>query len=54
MVWSHPPIRSSWDRNAEGRVNVLSSRRVVDYWSFMTAPDMGDFSFTRVAKEESR
>jgi 4-hydroxyacetophenone monooxygenase len=54
MVWSHPSIRSSWYRNAEGRVTVLSSRRLVDYWSFTKAPDPGDFDFTRAAKEESR
>jgi 4-hydroxyacetophenone monooxygenase len=43
MVWSHPSIRSSWYRNAEGRVTVLSPWRLVDYWKWTREPRVGDF-----------
>ena len=40
MVWSHPSIQSSWYRNAQGRVTVLSPWRLVDYWNWTKAPDL--------------
>ncbi len=44
MVWSHPSIRSSWYRNAEGRVTVLSPWRLLDYWRWTKRPDLADFT----------
>ena len=46
MVWSHPSIRSSWYRNDEGRIYVLSPWRLVDYWSWTREPDAADFTLT--------
>jgi 4-hydroxyacetophenone monooxygenase len=43
MVWSHPSIRSSWYRNREGRVTVLSPWRLVDYWKWTKEPRLEDF-----------
>ena len=43
MVWSHPSIRSSWYRNAEGRVTVLSPWRLLDYWKWTQEPRLEDF-----------
>jgi 4-hydroxyacetophenone monooxygenase len=43
MVWSHPSIKSSWYRNARGRVTVLSPWRLVDYWRWTKEPNLGDF-----------
>jgi 4-hydroxyacetophenone monooxygenase len=45
MVWSHPSIRSSWYRNREGRVTVLSPWRLVDYWRWTKEPRLEDFEF---------
>jgi 4-hydroxyacetophenone monooxygenase len=46
MVWSHPSIRSSWYRNDEGRVTVLSPWRLLDYWRWTKRPDLDDFTLT--------
>ncbi|MEE8312550.1 MAG: 4-hydroxyacetophenone monooxygenase, partial [Candidatus Binatia bacterium] len=43
MVWSHPSIKSSWYRNATGRVMVLSPWKLVDYWRWTKKPDLDDF-----------
>ncbi len=43
MVWSHPSIKSSWYRNAEGRIYILSPWRLVDYWRWTHEPDPTDF-----------
>jgi 4-hydroxyacetophenone monooxygenase len=43
MVWSHPSIRHSWYRNAEGRIYILSPWRLVDYWRWTRSPDLEDF-----------
>jgi 4-hydroxyacetophenone monooxygenase len=47
MVWSHPSIRSSWYRNAEGRIYILSPWRLVDYWNWTRVPDPDDFLLAR-------
>jgi len=46
MIWSHPSIRSSWYRNAEGRIYILSPWRLVDYWTWTRTPDLADFTIT--------
>lgn len=46
MVWSHPSIRSSWYRNAEGRVTVLSPWRLLDYWRWTQRPNLADFTLS--------
>ncbi|MGO8873802.1 MAG: flavin-containing monooxygenase [Acidimicrobiales bacterium] len=46
MVWSHPSIRTSWYRNDEGRIYILSPWRLVDYWRWTLAPALDDFVLT--------
>ena len=43
LVWSHPSIRHSWFKNAEGRIHVLSPWRLVDYWAWTREPNLDDF-----------
>ncbi len=43
MVWSHPSIKSSWYRNDEGRIYILSPWRLVDYWAWTRQPDLAEF-----------
>jgi len=45
MVWSHPSIQSSWYRNREGRVTVLSPWRLLDYWRWTKEPRLEEFQF---------
>lgn len=44
MVWSSPTIKTSWYRNGEGEIYILSPWRLVDYWSWTKAPDLADFT----------
>ena len=37
MVWSHPSVKQSWYKAADGHVYLLSPWRLVDYWK-MTGP----------------
>ena len=43
LVWSHPSIKHSWFKNAEGKIHVLSPWRLVDYWSWTREPELADF-----------
>jgi 4-hydroxyacetophenone monooxygenase len=43
MVWTHPSIRHSWYRNADGRIYILSPWRLVDFWDWTREPDMGHY-----------
>ena len=43
LVWSHPSIKHSWFKNAEGKIHVLSPWRLVDYWSWTREPELVDF-----------
>ena len=45
MVWSHPSIRHSWYRAADGRIYILSPWRLVDYWDWTREPDPAEFTF---------
>jgi 4-hydroxyacetophenone monooxygenase len=44
MVWSHPSIRHSWYRNADGRIYILSPWRLVDFWEWTKEPDPADYT----------
>ena len=46
MVWSHPSIRTSWYRNDEGEIYILSPWRLVDYWAWTKTPDLDHFHLT--------
>jgi 4-hydroxyacetophenone monooxygenase len=43
MVWSHPSIRTSWYRNDEGGIYILSPWRLVDYWEWTRRPVADEF-----------
>lgn len=43
MVWAHAGS-GSWYKNAAGRVLTTSPWRLVDYWTWTQAPDLGDFT----------
>jgi 4-hydroxyacetophenone monooxygenase len=45
MVWGHPSIRSSWYRNDDGEIYILSPWRLVDYWSWTREPDPAHYRF---------
>ncbi len=42
MVWQLP-VTGSWYRNRHGRVTTTSPFRLLDYWRWTHAPDLGDF-----------
>jgi 4-hydroxyacetophenone monooxygenase len=42
LVWSHPAA-DSWYRNSRGRVVTTSPWRLVDYWNWTRAPNLGDY-----------
>ncbi len=43
LVWAHPSVKSSWYKNSEGKIHILSPWRLVDYWSWTREPDPADF-----------
>ena len=43
LVWSQPSVKHSFFKNAAGEIHGLSPWRIVDYWSWTTAPDPQDF-----------
>ncbi|MDE3203860.1 MAG: NAD(P)/FAD-dependent oxidoreductase [Acidobacteriota bacterium] len=49
LVWAQPSIHHSHFKNAYGEIHTLSPWRLVDYWSWTKAPDLGDFDFTPMA-----
>jgi 4-hydroxyacetophenone monooxygenase len=53
MVWSHPSIRDSWYRNAEGRIYILSPWRLVDYWRWTRAPALEEFVLTQARRSST-
>ena len=46
LVWSQPSIRHSYFKNANGEIHNLSPWRLVDYWSWTRAPDLGEYVVT--------
>lgn len=45
MVWAHPSVAHSFYKNSHGEVYTLSPWRLVDYWAWTRAPELGDFNF---------
>jgi 4-hydroxyacetophenone monooxygenase len=45
LVWSHPAA-DSWYRNSRGRVVTTSPWRLIDYWNWTRAPNLGDYRLT--------
>ncbi|MDZ7676216.1 MAG: NAD(P)/FAD-dependent oxidoreductase [Acidimicrobiales bacterium] len=46
LVWSHPSIEHSFYKSDDGRIYGLSPWRLVDYWTWTSAPDPDDFVTT--------
>jgi hypothetical protein len=46
LVWAQPSIRHSHFKDAYGEIHTLSPWRLVDYWTWTTAPRLEDFLFT--------
>lgn len=42
-LWSHPAVKSSWYRNAKGKVTVLSPWKLLDYWNWTREPRRGEY-----------
>jgi 4-hydroxyacetophenone monooxygenase len=45
-VWSQPSVKSTWYKNAEGKIHILSPWRLVDYWRWTREPDLADFEIS--------
>ncbi|OBK26543.1 4-hydroxyacetophenone monooxygenase [Mycobacterium asiaticum] len=43
MVWSHPAVKHSYFKNADGEIHTVSPWRLSEYWSAVRAPDWSDF-----------
>ena len=42
-IWSHPAVKSSWYRNSQGKVTVLSPWKLLDYWRWTREPKVEDY-----------
>ncbi|OBK15523.1 flavin-containing monooxygenase [Mycobacterium asiaticum] len=43
MVWSHPAVKHSYFKNADGEIHTVSPWRLNEYWAAVRAPDWSDF-----------
>ncbi|KQH78146.1 4-hydroxyacetophenone monooxygenase [Mycobacterium gordonae] len=43
MVWSHPAVKHSYFKNADGEIHTVSPWRLNEYWSAVREPDWSDF-----------
>ncbi|MFE2869502.1 hypothetical protein [Embleya sp. NPDC059259] len=43
LVWSHPTIKHSYFKNADGEVYTAGPWRLVDYWNWTKGPDLDDY-----------
>ena len=48
MVWSHPAVKHSYFKNADGEIHTVSPWRLNEYWAAVRAPDWSQF----VVREE--
>jgi 4-hydroxyacetophenone monooxygenase len=46
LIWEHPSIRSSFYRNAEGKVTLLWPWKILDMWRWTQSADSSDYQFT--------
>lgn len=44
MVWSHPAVKHSYFKNADGEIHTVSPWRLNEYWSAVREPDWSQFS----------
>ncbi|MCV7006956.1 flavin-containing monooxygenase [Mycobacterium gordonae] len=43
MVWSHPAVKHSYFKNADGEIHTVSPWRLNEYWAAVREPDWSDF-----------
>ncbi len=43
LVWSHPSVTSSFFKNTDGEIHIVSPWRLVDYWTWTNEPDVTEF-----------
>ncbi len=43
MVWSHPAVRHSYFKNADGEIHTVSPWRLNEYWAAVREPDWSNF-----------
>ncbi len=43
MVWSHPAVKHSYFKNADGEIHTVSPWRLYEYWSAVREPDWSQF-----------
>jgi 4-hydroxyacetophenone monooxygenase len=43
MVWSHPAVKHSYFKNADGEIHTVSPWRLNDYWAAVRQPDWSQF-----------
>ncbi len=53
LVWSHPSVKHSWYKAADGHVYVLSPWRLVDYWKMTAEPRPEDHVMRGVSHDQA-
>ncbi|MEE6177363.1 flavin-containing monooxygenase [Mycobacterium sp. 050134] len=43
MVWSHPAVKHSYFKNADGEIHTVSPWRLTEYWADVREPDWSQF-----------
>ncbi|KZS77416.1 4-hydroxyacetophenone monooxygenase [Mycobacterium kansasii] len=43
MVWSHPAVKHSYFKNADGEIHTVSPWRLSEYWAAVRQPDWSQF-----------
>src|SRR5262249_24424426 len=43
MVWSHPAVKHSYFKNADGEIHTVSTWRLNEYWAAVRGPDWAKF-----------
>jgi 4-hydroxyacetophenone monooxygenase len=46
MVWSHPAVKHSYFKNADGEIHTVSPWRLNEYWAAVREPDWSQFVVT--------
>jgi 4-hydroxyacetophenone monooxygenase len=47
MVWSHPAVKHSYFKNADGEIHTVSPWRLNEYWTAVREPDWSQFVIRR-------
>jgi 4-hydroxyacetophenone monooxygenase len=47
MVWSHPAVKHSYFKNADGEIHTVSPWRLSEYWAAVREPDWSQFVVRR-------